>query len=226
VPHSSRLSREAERDQFPPKLSRVATSLVPTAVKIIVVGFEKADPPWFAPERCADSTKPTPDRLTFSTDQDGDPLEGDTCRLQSCGFRVARLSPCRGGLTAPFGDLLADALNGGMVAVNDGANGLTQVAQQVPSVSDLNRIRCPLTRAVRVSSGAIAGNDLNTRMMARPVSQAFSPAIRQKIDNRVAFQINKDCPVMLSAAPRPVIDSKNTRNRPRLGNAIGSPHQP
>jgi hypothetical protein len=63
-------------------------------------------------------------------------------------------------------------------------------------------------------------------MMAQPFSQAFGLGIRQKIDNRVAFQIDKDCPLAASAPPRPVIDGKHARDRPRLGNTLDSLHQP
>ena len=44
-----------------------------------------------------------------------------------------------------FGDLLGDPPNIDMLATDDGPNGITEVAQQVPTVSNLNRVRRPLT---------------------------------------------------------------------------------
>jgi hypothetical protein len=38
-----------------------------------------------------------------------------------------------------------------MVTIEDGSNGITEVAQQVPTVSDLNRVWRPLANTVGVS---------------------------------------------------------------------------
>jgi hypothetical protein len=52
-----------------------------------------------------------------------------------------------------------------------------------------------------VGASAIPSHYLNTGMLAQPRGQAFGLTIRQKVDNRVAFQINQDRPVTLPATP-------------------------
>ena len=50
-------------------------------------------------------------------------------------------------------------------------------------------------------------------------------AIRQEIDNLVPLQINKDCPIAMTTAPRPVVDSEYSRVG-RIKASAGLAHQP
>jgi hypothetical protein len=136
------------------------------------------------------------------------------CGIRHVGYQCRRF----------VGDLLGNMPNASMLAVNNGANRITQVAQQVPPVGDLNGIRRPLAGAVCVGAGAIAGNDLNTGMAAQPCGQAFGLSIGQQVDNRIALQINQDRPVAVSATPRPIIDGKDARNWRRFS-TTGKPCQ-
>lgn len=43
-----------------------------------------------------------------------------------------------------------------MLAINDHADGVTEIAQEVPAISDLDRLRNTLTYTVGVSTGPVA----------------------------------------------------------------------
>ncbi len=88
-----------------------------------------------------------------------------------------------------------------MLSVNHGTNGIAKIAQQMPSVGDLNSIGCPLAYSVWISAGAVYGDDLDTGTLAQPLSQSRSLAIGQKIDHRIALQIDQDRPI--AAGPTP-----------------------
>ena len=62
----------------------------------------------------------------------------------------------------------------------------------MPPIAHLNRIRCSLTDAVRIGTGSIAGNHLNSGMLTQPLSEAVSLPIRQQVDHRIAFQIDQN----------------------------------
>jgi hypothetical protein len=96
----------------------------------------------------------------------------------------------------------------------------------MPPIAYLNRIRCPLTDAVRVGTGPIAGNNLDPGMLTQPLSEAVSLAIRQQVDHRIAFQINKNGPIPAAAAPGPVVNRQDARNGRPVSLAVGSAHQP
>ncbi len=49
-------------------------------------------------------------------------------------------------------------------------NGIYQVLEQVPTVSDLNCIRGTLCGTVGIGDGAVPGNDLHPRMVSQPGS--------------------------------------------------------
>jgi hypothetical protein len=114
----------------------------------------------------------------------------------------------------------------GMVTANNGLNGFTKIAQQMPPITHLNRVRCPLTDAVRVGTGTITGDNLNARMLTEPFSEAVSLPIRQQVDHRIAFQIDKNGSIPVAPAPGPVINRQDARNRWPVSLAVGSAHQP
>ncbi len=187
--HNSRSACESERNQFAPELSRIMATFGPAAVEMCSIGPKHTNPMWLAPERCPAGTKPTAHRHPFDPDRGSDPLERHAGRLQPCRFLIARLPSAIGNLTTPpgsggfdgircdhrsvghlhdrlFGDLLADAANADMAAVDDGLDCVTKVARQVPAIGHLNGIRCPLADAVGVGSGTVACHNLDTGVEA------------------------------------------------------------
>jgi hypothetical protein len=53
-----------------------------------------------------------------------------------------------------------------MLTIDYGLNGITEVAQQVPTVSNLNRVRRPLADSVGVGAGTVTRDNLNTGVLA------------------------------------------------------------
>jgi hypothetical protein len=77
-----------------------------------------------------------------------------------------------------------------MLTIDHGSNGITKITQQVPTVSDLNRGRRPLADTVGVSAGAVACNDLDNWVLAKPSHQRFRLSVGQQIYDLIAFQID------------------------------------
>jgi hypothetical protein len=192
---------------------------------------------------------PAAHRLALNANCGSDALERHAHRLQSDRFLVARLSPCVGRLAAPlergwcdrircggghaggqrrrlFSHVSAHPPDIGMVTANDGLNSVTQLAQQMPPIAHLNRIRCPLTDAVCVGAGPIAGNHLYPGMLTQPPSEAVSLPIRQQVDHRIAFQIDQNSSIPAAPAPGPVVNRQDARNGRLVSAAAGAFHQP
>ena len=100
-----------------------------------------------------------------------------------------------------------------MVALHDGSKSITEVAQQMPPVRDLDSIWRPLPDAVGVDAGAIARNDLHAWVLLQPRRKALSPAVGQEVEHPVPLQVNEDGPVAVTAPPGPIIDSEHARGR-------------
>ncbi len=55
-----------------------------------------------------------------------------------------------------------------MLAINNGADGIAEVAQQMPAVCHLDRVRRTLAHAVRIGAGPVARDDLDPGVPAQP----------------------------------------------------------
>ncbi len=66
------------------------------------------------------------------------------------------------------GELLGGLPDRGILAIDNGANRVAKVTQQVLPICDLRGIWSPLARTVGVSTGSVAGHDLNSRMLMQP----------------------------------------------------------
>src|SRR3954471_7825351 len=216
---------------------------------MVGIGAENAAPPRLTPQRDGTGAQPAAHGLAPNANRGSDTLERHAHRLQPRGFLVTRLSLCIGRLAAPFGpgwfgrflggygraggqrrrlfrNVSAHPPDIGMVTANNGLNGFTKIAQQMPPITHLNRVRCPLTDAVRVGTGPVAGDNLNARMLTEPFSEAVSLPIRQQVDHRIAFQIDQNGSIPVAPAPGPVINRQDARNRWPVSLAVGSAHQP
>ena len=111
-----------------------------------------------------------------------------------------------GGVRQLSAHLFGGAPDRRVVAVDHGADRLAEVAQQMPSISDLDRIWRTLPHAVGVGAGPVTGNDLDAGMLTQPGGQGLRLPIGQQVDSCVAFQVDQDGPVAVAAAPGPVID--------------------
>src|SRR3990172_5093587 len=86
---------------------------------------------------------------------------------------------------------------------------LSNVDQKVETISHLQCVRCPFTRALSVAATPVTADDLYARMRAEPDGEAASSAIWKKIDRPMFVQIHQHGAVALPFASRPVVDAKN-----------------
>jgi hypothetical protein len=64
------------------------------------------------------------------------------------------------------------------------------------AVRDLPRLRRALSRALRIQTAAIAADDFDLRMLAKPFGCSGGCAILQHIDNLAPLQVNDNAPVV------------------------------
>ncbi len=98
-------------------------------------------------------------------------------------------------------DVLSRTTSGGIVPITQGLDSLSKVAEQVPSIGDLDSSRCALTNAVSVSAGTIASDNLRARAIPQPVSDGRGLAIGQEIDHLVCLKVQEHRSVAAAASP-------------------------
>jgi hypothetical protein len=108
-------------------------------------------------------------------------------------------------------DVLRRAAGGGTVPVTEGLDSLSEVAEQMPSVSNLNGAWRALADPVGIGAGAIAGDDLDAGTILQPGGDGGGLAIGQQIDHLVRLEVHDDGPVSTTSLPCPVIDAEDTR---------------
>ena len=95
----------------------------------------------------------------------------------------------------------------GMVLPDHSLQGAAQVTEQMPTIGDMDcgggALACPL--AINIS--AIAGHNLDAGMATQPSRDGPGIAIRQKIGDRVALQVDNQGAVAPTAAPRPLVEA-------------------
>src|SRR5262245_51119671 len=86
----------------------------------------------------------------------------------------------------------------------------------MPAVGDLEGLGRAGVGSLGVSSGAVAGDDLDARMFAEPFLDGRGFAVGQQVDDPSAFQIDDYRAVTLSLAEGPVVDADVARRWGRL----------
>jgi len=102
-----------------------------------------------------------------------------------------------------------------VVPVEHPGQGVAEVAQKVPAVRDLDGLGRAAANAVVVSTGAVARDDVDARMVAQPCPDRLRLAARQNVDGAVALQIDDELAAALSSTPSPVVDADDARRRRR-----------
>ena len=110
---------------------------------------------------------------------------------------------------------------GTAVPVGQGLYGRAQVAQQVPTIRDLDGVGRALARAVRIGAGAVARDHLDAGVGAQPGRERLGPPVGQQIHDPVALEVDEHRPVAVAAAPRPIIHREHARRWRGLGAALG-----
>ena len=77
--------------------------------------------------------------------------------------------------------LFGGAVQLAVVTVDHGPDGIAEIAQQVPAVRHLDRLRCALADPVGVGAGTVARDDLDPGMLTKPLRQCLSLTIRQQV---------------------------------------------
>jgi hypothetical protein len=247
--HGSRPAGEAELDEFTPELRGIAAPFRPAAFKAIEMGGQNPGLWRFAPERGAAGMQPATDGLALGAKLEGNAGDGTACRMQPCRLLVAALAAGQGSLAAQgrrtrpgdvrlgrlhgfrrLGQLLADAQgsapDGCMVAIDNGADDVTEVAQQMPAICDLDRVWGALAYAIGIRTGPVACDDLDPGMLAKPHGQGLGLPIGQKVDHGVALEIDQGSAIPMAAPPGPVIDGEDTRHRRPLVVVADAADQP
>ena len=159
------------------------------------------------PGRRLASAQPAPDGVAGQPQGAGDRPGPQALLVEAGDLIEARLAL---GITAPLALLELGRWPGlrrrhiGVQLGRDRAGGLAQlgrvpvehlpervtaVAQQVPAVGDLDRLRRPLADAVGVGTGAVAADDLDAGMALEPGRQRLGLPVGQQVDDAAALEV-------------------------------------
>src|ERR1700739_2695197 len=86
---------------------------------------------------------------------------------------------------------------------------LRQVVKQVPTIGNLHRLRRTCCCRLGIQAGAVAADDLRSRMSPKPFRSTFRTAVRQQIDDLTTFQVAENRAISMPLAPGPVIDTQH-----------------
>jgi hypothetical protein len=95
--------------------------------------------------------------------------------------------------------------------VGKSLHGISEIAKQMPPISNLDHARRTLTNAVRINAGAVAGDNLDTWVIAQPSGHRCGVAVRQQINHYILFQVDEHRAVSMTPPPCPVVDPENPR---------------
>jgi hypothetical protein len=109
--------------------------------------------------------------------------------------------------------MLRGAPGSGIVPVTKSLNRISKIAEQMPTIGDLDGARSTLTNAVGIGASTIAGDDLNAGPIAQPRGDSCSLAIGQEINHFVRLEVDQHRAIATTASPRPIIDAEDTRHR-------------
>jgi hypothetical protein len=90
---------------------------------------------------------------------------------------------------------------------------LAQIGHQMIPIRHLYRGRSALSPAVGIQTGAIARDDLHSRMGSQPLREAFRRSLRQQIDDTALFQIQQHRSVAHLLAPSPIVHRQRAHRR-------------
>jgi hypothetical protein len=104
-----------------------------------------------------------------------------------------------------------DVGQAGVVAHEQALDGLAQIAEHMEAISNLNAIRCSVTRSLGIGAAPVPTNNLHPGMLRQPLSEGFRRPIRQQINPTVPLQIDQHGPVLPPATNGKVIDAQHAR---------------
>jgi hypothetical protein len=85
------------------------------------------------------------------------------------------------------------------VIAGDPVDGVREVAEQVPAIGDLDRVRCPDAGALGVTAGAVSADDLRAGMSAQPVGEGVRKSIREQVHRLAGVHVDQHGAVGMAA---------------------------
>jgi hypothetical protein len=82
-----------------------------------------------------------------------------------------------------------------------------RILDKMPTISDLNGLWCAFGRRFAVAGAAIARDNLDIGMIAKPSRCRVALAVRKKRYNAAPFKIADNSSVSTTSAPRPIVDT-------------------
>ena len=82
---------------------------------------------------------------------------------------------------------------------------VTQVLEQVPTVSDLNGSGSAQPRSFSICLSTVAANDLNAGMSTWPVSECVCLSPWKDVHHIGSFQVHQECAIAMPAPYGPII---------------------
>ena len=95
--------------------------------------------------------------------------------------------------------------------IGESPDGISEIAEQVPSISNLDNAWRVLTNAVSVNAGSIARDNLDPRVVAQPSGDCCRVAVQQEINHLIRLQVHEHDAVTMTAPPSPIVNSENPR---------------
>lgn len=78
-----------------------------------------------------------------------------------------------------------------MVRANHRAHGVTEIAQEMPAVDDMDRARCTLASAVGIHVGPVANNHFHPRVRAQLCGETGGVPIWQQVHHIATLEVNQ-----------------------------------
>lgn len=105
---------------------------------------------------------------------------------------------------------------GPTMAVDDALEDVAQIAQEMPSVGDLNGLRGTASRALGIAAGPITGDHLDAGVLLEPTRNSVGAPVRQELDDLATLEVAYDRAVALAAPECPVVNADHAPRPPRL----------
>ncbi len=95
--------------------------------------------------------------------------------------------------------------------IGESLDGISEITEQVPAISDLNNARRALTNAVGINTGSITCDNLDTWVIAQPSGHRCGVAVRQEINHFIRLKVHEYRAVSMTTPPCPVVDPEDPR---------------
>lgn len=95
-----------------------------------------------------------------------------------------------------------------MTSVQDSFQHLPEILDQMPAVTNLNRLRRTFRDPLLIGTRPVASDDFNSWMGLQPFSECLSLPILQQINYFPVFQIRQNRSIPVSSAKRKIINTK------------------